>query len=82
MCLAQGPQRSDAGEARTRNPSVSCYHAAFQLWILIDGFIKSQLIWIYSVFKRINLGSAGQRLIIAWMIAPNFHNLEQLKLIT
>ena len=22
MCLAQGPQRSDAGEARTRNPSV------------------------------------------------------------
>ena len=23
MCLAQGPQRSDAGEARTRDPSVS-----------------------------------------------------------
>ena len=23
MCLAQGPQRSDAGEARTRYPSVS-----------------------------------------------------------
>ena len=23
MCLAQGQQRSDAGEARTRNPSVS-----------------------------------------------------------
>ena len=23
MCLAQGPQRSDAGEARTRGPSVS-----------------------------------------------------------
>ena len=23
MCLAQGPQRSDAGEARTRSPSVS-----------------------------------------------------------
>ena len=22
MCLAQGPQRSDAGEARTRGPSV------------------------------------------------------------
>ena len=22
MCLAQGPQRSDAGEARTRYPSV------------------------------------------------------------
>ena len=23
MCLAQGPQRSEAGEARTRGPSVS-----------------------------------------------------------
>ena len=23
MCLAQGPQHSDAGEARTRGPSVS-----------------------------------------------------------
>ena len=23
MCLAQGPQRSDAGEAQTRSPSVS-----------------------------------------------------------
>ena len=31
MCLAQGPQRSDAGEARTRAPSVSSqalYHCA------------------------------------------------------
>ena len=31
MCLAQGPQRSDAGEARTRSPSVSSqalYHWA------------------------------------------------------
>ena len=31
MCLAQGPQRSDTGEARTRGPSVSSqalYHWA------------------------------------------------------
>ena len=31
MCLAQGPQRSDAGEAQTRDPSVSSqtlYHRA------------------------------------------------------
>ena len=31
MCLAQGPQRSDAGEAQTRGPSVSSqalYHCA------------------------------------------------------
>ena len=39
MCLAQGPQRSDAGEARTRGPSVSSqalYHWATALpttWI-------------------------------------------------
>ena len=34
MCLAQGPQRSDAGEARTRYPSVSSqalYHRATAL---------------------------------------------------
>ena len=34
MCLAQGPQRSDTGEARTRGPSVSSqalYHWATAL---------------------------------------------------
>ena len=34
MCLARGPQRSDAGEARTRGPSVSSqalYHWATAL---------------------------------------------------
>ena len=34
MCLAQGPQRSDAGEARTRDPWVSSqalYHLATAL---------------------------------------------------
>ena len=34
MCLAQGPQRSDAGVARTRGPSVSSqalYHSATAL---------------------------------------------------
>ena len=34
MCLAQGPQRSDAGEARIRGPSVSSqalYHWATAL---------------------------------------------------
>ena len=37
MCLAQGPQRSDAGEARTRGPSVSSqalYHWATALHYL------------------------------------------------
>ena len=34
MCLAQGPQHSDLGEARTRGPSVSSqalYHGATAL---------------------------------------------------
>ena len=34
MCLDQGPQRNDAGEARTRGPSVSSqaiYHCATEL---------------------------------------------------
>ena len=40
MCLAQGPQRSDAGEARTRGPSFSSqalYHWATALpYLSID----------------------------------------------
>ena len=31
MCLAQGPQRSDAGEARTRGLSVSEFKVIFDL---------------------------------------------------
>ena len=36
MCLAQGPQHSDAGEAQTRSPSVSSqalYHWATALHV-------------------------------------------------
>ena len=47
MCLAQGPQRSDAGEARTRGPSVSSqalYHWATALpFVEIDHEIISIL---------------------------------------
>ena len=42
MCLAQGPQRSDAGEAQTRYPSVSSqalYHWATALPITHVGMI-------------------------------------------
>ena len=48
MCLAQGPQRSDAGEARTRGPSVSSqalYHWATALPDHVDT--------IHIVFKRL-----------------------------
>ena len=56
MCLAQGPQRSDAGEARTRYPSVSSqalYHWAtalpttivvfslFCLWTLVASTVNN-----------------------------------------
>ena len=51
MCLAQGPQRSDAGEAQNRGPSVSSqalYHWAtalpnkyIQLTILTFGIVSS-----------------------------------------
>ena len=44
MCLAQGPQRSDAGEALTRDPSVSSqalYHWATALPEKIWGQTKN-----------------------------------------
>ena len=53
MCLAQGPQRSDAGEALTRGPSVSSqalYHWATALpplWFVIE------YLW-YSTLTREN----------------------------
>ena len=54
MCLAQGPQRSDAGEARTRYPSVSSqalYHWATALPIEgADNFI----IYTNSVYSNIH----------------------------
>ena len=40
MCLAQGPQHSDPGEAQTRDPSVSSqalYHLATALPIFASG---------------------------------------------
>ena len=43
MCLAQGPQRSDADEARTRGPSVSSqalYHWATALSFILVIFMK------------------------------------------
>ena len=39
MCLAQGPQRSDAGEARTRGPSVSSQALCAPILININTFL-------------------------------------------
>ena len=57
MCLAQGPQRSDAGEARTRYPSVSSqarYHwaTALPVWYWNDFF--SVYDWIIEM-TRLNV---------------------------
>ena len=53
MCLAQGPQRSDAGEAWTRDPSVSSqalYHWAtvlpcYLLWQIAMENTVSNYFW-------------------------------------
>ena len=63
MCLAQGSQHSDVGEARTRSPSVSSqahYHLANTLpwfltqedpsqhnWNIVDWDVKNQSKQIY-----------------------------------
>ena len=47
MCLAQGPQRSDAGEALTRGPSVSSqvlYH-----WATVLLFKYSDVVFIMLI---------------------------------
>ena len=41
MCLAQGPQRSNAGEARTRGLSVSEFKVIFDL--------KSDIIFLVTI---------------------------------
>ena len=46
MCLAQGPQRSDAGDARTRSPLVSS-HALYHWAIVLpkSGSFKQVLLY-------------------------------------
>ena len=55
MCLAQGPQRSDAGEARTHGPSVlsqALYHWATALPNCDVQFLSVK---IYFVWARSDL---------------------------
>ena len=52
MCLAQGPQRSDAGEARTRYPSVSSqvvsYKGKYVHEVLVNCLFKlaQEKVWL------------------------------------
>ena len=61
MCFAQGPQRSDAGEAQTRSPSVSSqalYHWAtalpitgnIELWKRAD-LISTKVCWLKHIHQ-------------------------------
>ena len=53
MCLAQGPQCSDPGEARTRSPSVSC-QALYNLATALSRFCKCKIchfIWQMLTLK-------------------------------
>ena len=63
MCLAQGPQRSDAGEARTRGPSVSSqalYHwaTALPIYTYIRKMNKAMFIlkdnWVSILLVHLN----------------------------
>ena len=53
MCLAQGPQRSDAGEARTRGLSVSSqalYHwaTALPIWVIVTLCQVQLAMWLFN----------------------------------
>ena len=67
MCLAQGQQRSDAGEARTRGPSVSSqalYHWATAL----------PMIWYLMIMAYCELllpNSLNLHEILGWLIDVN-----------
>ena len=59
MCLAQGPQRSDAVEARTRGLSVSSqalYHWATALPVLCYAIYKFIKVYIYKSDAPSQLG--------------------------
>ena len=70
MCLAQGPQRSDASEARTRGPSISSqalYHWATALTTLV---LIVQLNWT-ALFAPYEFGhlniSVVEEILSYWM---------------
>ena len=79
MCLAQGPKRSDVGEARTRGPSVSnqaLYHCATALPHICTKLscISSKIVNIYwSISSNICFGAKKNRLIETVLLST--HNI-------
>ena len=73
MCLAQGPQRSDAGEVRTRGPSVSSqalYHWATALPEHMGEKLKISKILNFwnSNFKTCRMSTNMDNLKLKWLI--------------
>ena len=76
MCLVQGPQHSDAGEARTRGPSVlsqALYHWATALpqirsW---SGFKLSDHDFLKEFLENIVFEKSQQPTINAWKITQD-----------
>ena len=52
MCLAQGPQGSDAGEAKTGGPSVSSQ--ALYHWAPMLPWIDCGISWYYIFYNQLN----------------------------
>ena len=57
MCLAQGPQRSDAGEARTRGPSVSSQTLYHWATALPQKYLNYIVIFIFCYHSERNANS-------------------------
>ena len=61
MCLAQGPQRSDAGEAQTRYPSVSSQALYHWATVLPTAYLQINLSQrIHAVWS--------EPLLVAWIL--------------
>ena len=53
MCLAQGPQRSDAGEARTRGPSVSS-QALYHWTTALPTRAVTELLYTHAIYTIVS----------------------------
>ena len=67
MCLARGPQRSDAGEARTRGPSVSSQAQNDTVQSIITYLIITPIYFYNGIFQR-----DYRKMTIKWSFSYNF----------
>ena len=75
MCLAQGPQRSDAGEARTRGPSVSSH--AFYHWATALPSVTLASRYIPSALCYLSRYQSRSSMFICGRIPRNFAELTE-----